>query len=412
MSLEIYAKASLRKCSLNNVDIIPSVRSIYFATSILTPFQMVRILVTDGSMIQDSLYESGIPVDIVYSTGSGSSIRELKLMTLANKQGNKYDNSKSSIFELLCVSRSYFNLQNEHTAFYQNISASEVLKKLHKEIDPSSSINIAKTKGLIGDREPFHLRGIKLGKGINMVRNRMTSEKYKSGCFVYYMDQMGDYYSYPLEQLFDQADGPVFSHSIVTKDVLRSQQFLSHNIFSLQKGSSSGEQATDNALSYQKSLVQRGGDPGTGFNWATMNYVKPEVKNTSLPKTPGKTTWAGQLSKKASTVIHKFNYDENQKTQEDFEGSLASQNLLKSLSLQNSILFNVPMEGGIKCLVGKGCYLDLTADVGDSTYKKSVSGKKHLIVAQGEYIFFEKRSLQAIVSIQTASGGKQGNSKI
>lgn len=412
MALENYAKASLRKCSLNGVDIIPSVRSIYFATSILTPFQMVRVIVNDGSKIQDSLYESGIPVDIVYSTGNGSFIRELKLMTLANKQGNKYDNSRVSVFEMLCVSRSYFNLQTEHTGFYQNISASEVLKKLHKEIDPNSSINIAKTKGLIGDREPFHLRGIKVGRGINIVRNRMTSEKYKSGCFVYYMDQLGDYYSYPLEQLFDEADGPAFSHSIVTKDVLKNQQFLAHNIFSLQKGSSSGDQATDNALSYQASLVQRGGDPGTGFNWSTMNYVKPDAKYTPEPKTPGKTTWAGPLGKKASTVIHKFNYDQNQKAQEDFEGSQANQNLLKSLSLQNSILFNVPMEGGIKCLVGKGCYLDLTADVGDVKYKKSTFGKKHLIVAQGEYIFFEKRSLQAIVSIQTASGGKQGSAKI
>lgn len=409
MALEIYGKASLKKCSLNNVDIIPSVKSIYFATSILTPFQMVRIVVLDGSMIQESLYESGIPVDIVYSTGAGNNTRELKLVTLANKQGNKYDNSKVSTFELLCVSKSYFNLQNEHTGFYQNITASEVLRKLHKEIDSSSTINVSKTKGLIGDREPFHLRGTKLGRGINMVRNRMTSEKYKSGCFVYYMDQLGNYHSYPLEQLFDEADGPVFSHSAVTKDLLKNQQFLAHNIFSMQRGSSSGEQSTDNALSYQSSLVQRGGDPGTGFNWSTMNYVKPEIKMPLMPKIPGKSNWAGPISKKPSTVIHKFNYDENQKSQEDFEGSMANQNLLKSLSLQNSMLFNVPMEGGIKCLVGKGCYLDLTADVGDFNYKKSVYGKKHLIVAQGEYIFFEKRTIQAVVSIQTASGGKQGD---
>jgi hypothetical protein len=59
--------------------------------------------------------------------------------------------------------------------------------------------------------------------------------------------------------------------------------------------------------------------------------------------------------------------------------------------------------------VGTGCALDIPAEVGTGGAAKSSAGGNHLIVAMGEYIMMGDQGIQGIVSLQTASGGKQGS---
>lgn len=409
MTIQQYGKAIIRKCSVNGVDITNSIRTMYTGATIMTPFQMSKISVIDSSLIQDALYESGVPIDLVYSSGDGSNIREFNFLSMASKDGAKFETNKSSLFEITGVTQSYFNMQGNHTSFHQNVTAADALKKLHKEVDSKSSLSVTKTKGMIGDREPFHLRSITLGKGVNNIRSRMTDEKYKSGAYLYYMDQESNYHAKPLEELMDKADGPQFTQHVGGKSFINEQSAFAHNIVAMRKGGAGSDSGADNADNYYSSLKQKGGDSGTGFNWQTMEYKSPSDKNQEQRKTPGATEWKGEQPKKSVSNLHKFHYDANQKKQEDFEGDEASQNAMRSIALQGSTSINVPMEGGLKCKVGSGCNLDLAGDSGTLNATKSKGGGRHLIIAQGEYIFMGDNGLQGTVALQTASGGTQGD---
>jgi hypothetical protein len=407
MSIPQYGKAIVRQIMVNNVDITQSLSTLFTSTSILTPFQMAKMTINDASKIQDALYESGVPISLVYSAGDGSNLREMQLLSMANRAGVKNENNRSGSTEFTAISESFFNMHNDHTSHHQNITASEALQKLHKELDPKSSLIVTKTKGMIGDREPYHLRGVKLGQGIDMIRQRMTDQKFGSGAFTYFKDHIGDYISKPIEQLFADAAGPTFTNIMGGTNFLRDQQRMGHNIYSFEKGGMGDEQGSDNAATYRHHLKQSGGDAGTGFNWQTMEYKKPSAKDYKPGNHHGQTEWKGPKAKNATHTNHKFNYDPNQKKQEDFEGTTANQNIKAATALQGSMTVNLPLEGGMGVTVGKGCYLDIPAEVGDQKPSSSSAGGQHLVIAQGEYIFMGDGGLIGVSALHTASGGKK-----
>lgn len=405
-----YSKGLVRKLMVNGVDLTQSTLQVYTGTSILAPWQVGKILVTDASRIQDALYQPGVPVQMVYSAADGSVVREFEFVTLGNMAGMKIESNRSGGTTIACVSQSYFNMQNEHSSSHQNVTAADALKRLHKEVDPKASLTVGKTKGMIGDQEAFLLSSVKLGQGCNNIRSRMTDEKYKSAAFVYYRDQNGEYHAQPIEKLFEDADGPTFTQHMGGKSFLSEQKMMATNIFAFQKGGAGQNYGTDNAGNYQSTLKQRGGDPGSGFDWGSMTYTPPTSKDYKPEdrKTPGDTTWAGQKQTVPSETNHKFMYDSNMKTQEDFEGDTANRNVMSAISMQGSTLFNVPLEGGIDCIVGKGCNLDIPSEVGTGGPAKSTAGGKHLILAMGEYLILNDNHVTAYSAIQTASGGTQG----
>jgi hypothetical protein len=306
-------------------------------------------------------------------------------------------------------------MQNEHSSFHQNVPTSEVFKKLHNELVPGSNIDITKTRGLIADTEPFHLRGIRLGRAINMVRNRMTDEKYKSGAYVYYADQNADYHCVPIEQLFDKAAGPRYSQRVAGISFLKEQDTIAYNIISMKRGSTNSGYGSDDATVYQSVQRQRGGGVNEGWDWASGSYTAPSSKSYKLsgvktPGSPGDDVMTAQGSAAAAgKVNHNFMIDSNQKSSADFESDVANKNIVKSLFMQGSTLINVPLEGGLQSYVGKGCYLDIPADAGDGDKNTSLYGGQHLVIAQGEYIFQNQNGMMGIAAIQTSSGGKQGS---
>lgn len=412
MTYPSYTQAYFKKCSIDNIDISLHVRQMYVSSSILTPYITVKLTVADTSMLQDALYNPGVPVSIVYTAGDSNILRELDLVTMGNMGGTKDVNMRAGKTDIIAISKCYFDMQNEHTSYHQNIPASEVFRKLHKELVPGSDIDITKSRGLIGDREPFHLRGMKLGKALNFVRSRMTDEKYKSGAYVYYIDQNMAYHCVPIEQLFDRAVmGPRFTQRVAGISFLKEQDTLASNIISMRRGSTSSEYGADNATNYQQVQTQRGGNAKEGFDLATMSYYAPTKKDYSFDniKTPGKPQWSGDKSSAPGTVNHNFFYDSNQKSIQDFEADIANKNLIKALIMQGSTLINVPLEGGLKSYVGRGCYLDIPADVGEGERNSSLHGGNHLVVAQGEYIFQDNNGLIGVAAIQTSSGGRQGS---
>lgn len=410
MTLPLYYQAFINKCVINNVDVTAHVRQLYVSSSILTPYIIAQLTIADMTKLQDALYEPGVPVSIVYGAGDSTILREFELVTMGNMGATRAENNRVGKTEITAISKCYFDLQAEHNSFHQNVPASEVFKKLHKELVPGTDVTVTKTRGLIGDREPFHLRGMKLGRAINTVRNRMTDEKYKSGAYVYYVDQNNNYHCKPVIELFETARGPRYYQRVAGHSFLREQDQLAFNIFAMKQGSS-GETGADNATDYQSVLKQRGGGVGEGWDWATATYSAPKAKDydTANVATPGKTTWRGSVAETAGTVNHRFNYDSNQKITEDFEVDIANRNMIKALIMQGSTLVNVPLEGGLQSYVGKGVYLDIPVNVGDGDGMTSLTAGQHLVIAQGEYIIQDKKGMSGVAAIQTSSGGKQGS---
>jgi hypothetical protein len=324
----------------------------------------------------------------------------------------KIESGRVGLTTISAISLSYFNMQNEHTSFHSNVPTSEAMKKLHKEMDSKSDLNVDKTKGLIGSVEPFHLRGIKLGRGLNIIRSRMTDEKYKSGAFVYYQDQLGEYYCSSVEKLFDGSGGPTFHQRMPGMSFLQEQDSMAYNIIALKKGDADAGYGTDNALNHQSPTRQRGGTPNTGFDWASMSYVRPTAADYDLTAraAAGKTTWRGDKGHDAASMVnHKFDFDKNQKSGEDYEGDRNNKNAIAAIIMQGSTLINVPLEGGLKSVVGKIVNLELPAETGDGPAKKSTSGGKHLVIAQGEYLNVGDSGMMGTAAIQTSSGGLQGS---
>ena len=407
MSINLYNNAQIRKLQINGIDQTQNIRELYTGTSILTPYQMCNLSLVDASLIQDALYQSGIPIKIVYTAGDNSIVREYEFLSVARYKGNKINANRGGWIQIAGVTKSFFNLDNEHSSYHQNITASEALKKLHKEVDPSKDLNVTKTKGMIADIEPFHLRAIKLGRGVDIIRNRMTDDKYRSGAYTYFQDQNGDYWSKPLEQMFDEIDGPTFTHNVKGTSFINDQRYMAKNIFSLKKGSTNAY-GPDNVANYDNARFQRGGKNDTGLDMSNYGYKSDSYEEQDLNRTgvPGKNQLSNDI---VSNQFNPVSWDPNQKSQKDIEVDVANKNVMAMIALQGSLTFNVPLEGALECLVGKGCYIDMPAEVGDYQYKKSADGEKHLVIAQGEYLKFSKNEqMRAFASMLTASGGRQG----
>jgi hypothetical protein len=414
MTLPNYTQAILKKCSIDNIDISLHVRQLYVSTSIFTPYITAKLSIVDVSSLQDALYEPGKPVSIVYTAGDSSIIREYNLFTVGSMGGSKEVNNLAGKTEIIAISRCYFDMQNEHSSYHQNVPTSEVFRKLHNELVPGSNIDITKTKGLIADIEPFHLRGIRLGRAINLVRNRMTDEKYKSASYVYYADQNADYHCVPIEQLFDKSSGPRYTQKVAGISFLQEQDTLAYNIISMKRGSTKSGYGSDDASAYQSTQRQRGGSTNEGWDWASGSYTAPSAKSYKLSSvktkgSPGDEILTTQGADSAGTVNHNFMIDSNQKSSADFESDVANKNIISSLLLQGSTLVNIPLEGGLESYVGKGCYLDIPSDIGSGDRVKSLYGGQHLVIAQGEYIFQDQNGTMGVAALQTSSGGKQGS---
>jgi hypothetical protein len=143
-----------------------------------------------------------------------------------------------------------------------------------------------------------------------------------------------------------------------------------------------------------------------------MTYKSPmsEDKDLTARAAAGKSTWKGDKGHDAASMVnHRFDFDKNQKSGEDYEGDRSTKNIINAIIMQGSTLINVPLEGGLKSIVGKTVNLELPAETGSGPAKKSTSGGKHLVIAQGEYLNVSDQGMMGTAAIQTSSGGLQGS---
>lgn len=392
-------QANIRKLSINGVSVASAIRSMEVSSSIFSPFNTIKLVIFDAQNISDALYENGVPIQVVYSAGDGSKVREFEFLSASNMGGVKASNPNSGGFVLEGVTEEFFNLTSKkHTGSYKGQPGTGVVEKIHKEIS-KTSLSTTTSKGLFGEYEDYHIRNKGSWTAINETRSLLTDQKYNSGAYAYFIDNEGSMHLKPLEELVDTADGPMFTQRPLTGMMDRGMAF---NIFSSKK--SGMGKGTDSPMAAYKNTVQVGAKANEGYDWGEGKYTP--TKETKVPerRTPGTTTTQYQVSNTAS-MNYRFNHDSKQ-SQDPGGKSLdakAAEKRMRDLLKQGTMTMNVPLGGGMQTTVGKGLNMNLS---GETAGQKSRDGGRAFIVATTDRIFMGDAGIQGMSAIQTASGGK------
>lgn len=401
MAISLPNQTILRVCMINGVDVAQSMRHMAVSSSIFSPFNSVRLLISDASKISDALYESGVPIRCVYTSGDGKTIREFEFKSHSNKDGKKGENPRTGGVEIVGVSDEWFKLATEkHSGAYKNQPGTSVVQKIHKDVS-SKSLNVSASKGVLGQNEPYHIRNESCGSAINNTRNLLTHAQYNSGMYAYYMDNSegGQCHLKPIEQLMSEADGQQFT--------MRPSQGAfdsgaAYNIFSMQKMSSNSN--------HVKTQNQVGTKPNEGKNWHTHKYTPPSPQGQKVREmsTPGKTTTQYQTKKPATTNYNRT-WDANQGDDPGGQGldAKSGERRMKDMLQQGLIRVNVPIGGGLSTTVGKGINLNVPSESGMQAAKTSPDGGRGLITASTDYIFMGDGGLTGYTAIDSSSGGRQ-----
>lgn len=396
-------QAVIRDVTVNGISIVQSIRTLSVSSSIFSPFTSTRLILTDASQVSDALYESGVPIRCVYTSGDGKTVREFDFLSHSNRGGQKGDNPRTGGVEIVGVSEEWFKLATEkHSGAYKNQPGTEIVKKIHKDVS-NKSLNASASKGVLGQNEPFHIRNETTGNAINNTRNLLTHSQYNSGLYTYFMDNSegGQMHLKPLEQLMAEADGQRFSMKPSTGAFDSDAAF---KVFSMQKMSSNSN--------HVKTQNQVGTKSKEGKNWHTHDYIPPPPQGQKIREmnTPGSTTSQYQTQKPATT---NYNRTWNANLGDDPAGqgsdleTKASARRMKDIVQQGLVRVNVPIGGGLTTTVGKGINLDIGTESGLSSPTPSKDAGRGLITASTDYIHMGDNGLTGWTAIDSSTGGRQ-----
>lgn len=392
----------LRDVTVNGVSIAQSIRMMSVSSSIFSPFVSSRLFITDASQVSDALYESGVPIRCVYTSGDGKTVREFDFLSHSNRGGQKGDNAKTGGVEIVGVSEEWFKLTTEkHSGAYKNQPGTEVVKKIHQQVS-KKSLNASASKGILGQNEPYHIRNETTGNAIHQTRNLLTHAQYNSGAYAYYLDNNGEMHLISVEEMMSKADGQQFSMKATTGAFDSGAAF---KIFSMQKMSSNSN--------HVKSQMQVGTKSKEGKNWHTHDYTPPPAQGQKIREmnTPGRTTTQYQTQKPATTNYNRTwnaNLGDDPAGQgSDLETKSANRRI-KDIVQQGLVRVNVPIGGGLTTTVGKGINLDIGSESGLENASKSPDAGRALITASTDYIHMGDNGLTGWTAIDSSTGGRQG----
>lgn len=392
----------LRDVTVNGVSIAQSIRMMSVSSSIFSPFASSRLFITDASQVSDALYESGVPIRCVYTSGDGKTVREFDFLSHSNRGGQKGDNAKTGGVEIVGVSEEWFKLTTEkHSGAYKNQPGTEVVKKIHQQVS-KKSLNASASKGILGQNEPYHIRNETTGNAIHQTRNLLTHAQYNSGAYAYYLDNNGEMHLISVEEMMSNADGQQFSMKATTGAFDSGAAF---KIFSMQKMSSNSN--------HVKSQMQVGTKSKEGKNWHTHDYTPPPAQGQKIREmnTPGRTTTQYQTQKPATTNYNRTwnaNLGDDPAGQgSDLETKSANRRI-KDIVQQGLVRVNVPIGGGLTTTVGKGINLDIGSESGLENASKSPDAGRALITASTDYIHMGDNGLTGWTAIDSSTGGRQG----
>lgn len=395
-------QAIIRACTINGKPVAAAIRSMEVSSSIFSPFHTLKLVLLDAQNISDALYENGVPIRIVYTSGDGQKVREFDFLSSVNMGGTKISNPVAGGVSIEGVSEEFFNLTSKrHTGSYRGQPGTSVVEKIHKEVS-KTSLSTTASRGLLGQYEDYHIRNKSAISAINETRSLLTDARYNSGAYTYFYDNEGNMILKPLEELMDNADGPQFTQAPLT-GLFDSR--LAFNIFSSKKDALGA--GTDTLGAAYKNSVQLGTKVNEGYDWGTGRYTPTREQRVQERRTPGTTTTQYQVSN-TSSMNYRFSHDSKQADDGGKKNldSKAAEKRIKDLVQQGSMTINVPLGGGLQTTVGKGLNMKLNGEGGMNVGNRSRDGGRSFIVASTDKIFMGDAGIQGMTAIQTSSGGR------
>lgn len=402
MAVGSPTQASIRVCTVNGRSIIGAIRNIEVSSSIFSPFCTARLAITDTQNISDALYENGVPVRLVYTSGDGRNVREFNFLSSSNMGGTKTSNPVAGGVTLDAVSEEFFNLTSKrHTGSYKGQPGTSIIEKIHREVS-KTPLTTTTSKGLMGQYEDYHIRNKGTLNAINETRSLLTDNRYNSGAYTYFMDNAGNMILKPLEELMDNADGPMFTQKPMTGMF---DPGLAFNIISSAKAASG--KGTDSLGAAYKNSVQLGTTAEEGYDWGAGKYTPTKEKRIPERRTPGQTTSQYQVSN-TSSINYRFNHDTKQNDDPGGKSldAKAAEKRMRDMVQQGNMTINVPLGGGLQTSVGKGLNMKLNGEAGIGMAQRSRDGGRAFIVATTDNLFMGDSGVQGVTAIQTSRGGR------
>lgn len=306
MASGLPTQASIRVCSINGMTVTSAIRFLEVSSSIFSPFNTLKLALTDAQNISDALYENGVPIRLVYTSGDGKQVREFEFLSASNMGGTKTSNPVAGGVMIEGVTEEFFNLTSKrHSGSYKGQPGTSIVEKIHKEVS-KSSLSITASKGLLGQYEDYHIRNKGCWSAINETRSLLTDQKYNSGAYAYFKDNTGSMCLKPLEELVDNADGPTFTQKPLTGMF---DSALGFNIFSSTKaGMGKGSDSLGAAYKHTRQL---GTKTDEGYDWGEGKYTPVKENQVRDPRTPGTTTTKYQVANTGS-INYRFSHDTKQ----------------------------------------------------------------------------------------------------
>jgi hypothetical protein len=402
MAVGSPTQVSLRVCTVNGASIAQAIRNIEVSSSVFAPFNTCRLVLTDTQNISDALYENGVPVRLVYSAGDGKGVREYTFLSSSNMGGTKTSNPVAGGVVLEAVSEEFFNLTSKrHSGAYKGQPGTSIIQKIHNEVS-KAPLTTTTSKGLLGQYEDYHIRNRNALDAIRETKSLLTDNRYNSGSYTYFMNNKGEMVLKPLEELMDNADGPMLTQRPLTGAF---DSALTFNIMASSK--TAGGKGTDSLGAAYKNSVQLGTKADEGYDWGEGKYTPSREQRVRNMSTPGQTTSQYQVSN-TSSINHRFSHDTKQNDDGGNKNidSKAAEKRLRDMAQQGTITAMLPLGGGLQLTVGTGANMKLNGEAGPNMAKASRDGGRTFILASTDYIFMGDSGVQGKTSIQTASGGR------
>lgn len=349
-------------------------------------YQTVEMVIVDNYNFLNK-FEGGISggedVRVAFDDGQGSSnIYEFSGKLHSVGSGGILPNKRTAVYKIIALGFTYYGnkVGGRVQLALQNITGTDAIKRIHEEyLRPTDgSLEVDKSKGFLGEEEPYIISNQTPFVAIHTIRARLSSDEFKTGAYCYYRDK-DSYKLKQLERMF--ADLSVQEYFIQDSTMGKSISDFKNqgrNLIQFELGTSfSGEGGKGSPLD------TFGVDRKVQTNY--FNFGEAFNKGKMVDPSPGKISGTAGLSQDDTDTQYSrqnkiFPGDPRLNSIDPIQEKSNDEQLYANL-LKGGPCFTaqVMLDGGLHCTVGKGIYAAIQAPQGSG----GLSSDNHL---KGEYL--------------------------
>ena len=410
MAIPTPGESRIRKLTVGGQDLTTYVREISVYESIFNPFKSAQILLIDSSNLTNRLkLEGNEDVEIVFDCGTGK-VYEAKMKAMSMMNSTKASSLRADGFMLNAVSESFMkNMTSKAQKSFKNIQGSEAIEKIHKDLGIQSNLKVhTKSKGLIGESEPYLVSNMPPFDAIHGIRTRLTSDQYKTGAYSYYEDA-SQHNLIQIEQMFSNLSPQEnFTQRATMGSSFSDFGGQSRNIIGYHEKTSFSEGGKFNIADV---LNTRKDSKVSTYSSMEAKYNEGQVKQAKSGKAGGvnevkNDNGSGNGNVRTSAIIPHDKRMEKNSIQA--EKSAEEQRYINDVKNGPACTIQVMLDSGINCTVGKGVSANIAAPIGDLQQggaSGNMTGGNMLVVNLRHHIKNYDSKPRATTIMELAKGG-------